>query len=182
MLRAAVLINFQMELIPSCVSPNSVFVGGCSKYIVKVRSDSDLDPAASHTQLKLNSYLILMFSLDVLSPRLSEAVLAPVTTVSDTARLLVVLGDLMASRTSGKSYAAVVKGNQNTACKGNLLIQQLAEAMVSEIPGGCLPADALFCPWCCHGLACAFHTPSKRQASPCSDNTSWYSIKDSRKD
>ena len=93
MLCTAFLINFQMELIPSCVSPNSVFVGGCSKYIVKVRSDSDLDPAASHTQLKLNSYLILMFSLDVLSPRLSEAVLAPVTTLSDTVRLLVVLGD-----------------------------------------------------------------------------------------
>ena len=88
----------------------------------------------------------------------------------------------MASRTRGKSYAAAVKGTSEITCKGDLLIQQLAEAMASEIPVAGLPVAGLFCPRCCHGLACAFHAPSTQQASPCSDSMSCRSNNELRED
>ena len=91
----------------------------------------------------------------------------------------------MASRADGKSYADVVKAIPKIACKGDLLIQQFAEAMspASSNPSHrILPVSGLFCPSCSHGAACAFHASSTLQGASCNDVLAWRGGKDSRQD
>jgi len=88
----------------------------------------------------------------------------------------------MALRADARAFVpvAVRKTAPQVVHKGDQLIQQLADAMAPAmsqafyppppspvIPPQCqLPASGLFCPYCCHGFACVFHSPLKTSELP----------------